>query len=879
MADQKLIFHGWKRERIAGLATGTQDGRARVETEVTLTGTAVSGTTTGSHSRPVRFLLGGPADVTALAPASITRRYPSPGAPDHESDRCPYVELADPSLPWRYTPAPKPAAGTGSLHPWLVLVVGFENDEVIIAGKHVTLSPAVQAAHPLGAAGDPYPWGHVQVDAEGRQVARVLSGRPLEAGTAYVAVLVPAFDEAGQKRWNGTGPVTVPAYDHWRFHTATPPGSFEDLAAILKPGAVPDGIGRAPLVYPRLPDGSILQVRGALSPLGVGDDPVPQEISADLGKLRTPARDDEGRPIIGLPPYGEVWRAAALDEMRWEKELNTDPRHRGIAGLGLEIGLRLQEELSAEASASLGALAEARQRIRDLVMGLHAAGLLWRRRLPEDPLDALWFLGPALGRVVTPEGSVAELATAPDRALPEGIFSTAARRALRAGTARTSALKDGPVVPKTVLAAANRCPPPSERRGEGIPLGELGIDIRDLLERVRAGAAGGRLDYGAIVDGAHELAELAANSLLRELAFGIVKRFGHSAKDGTPAPWVDGLALLISAASVNPDDMEEVDRLAEVMRSFLDRYPEPAGEQDLSRLIADIDEPQPEDPACRPVDLGALAAGVLAAFDPTRDDSAARTRVLATIDGLDPRQPLAPPEFCVGLDRPVWADVEEAFPEWLLPGAAALPEDSVIAVETNPRFVDALLIGLNTQVLGEWRWRNIPVATGCTPLRVFWDRADTGNGARLDDITGVAAWADATSLGDPEHRPPGIAGRDLVVLVRGQLFLRYPATVVYLTPVHMAEGTADFEVDPDPAARILPTFQGRIGADMSFFGFQGVEPERVLTHWIVFEEPPAGFRFANDKSSAGEPHTWATKAFVPPVRVLIRGDRLAPGRS
>src|SRR5262245_28265753 len=119
MADQQLTFHGWSRERIAALASGTQDGRARVETVVTLAGTDASGAPTTTASGTVRFLLAGPGDVVRLAPGAITKRYPTPGTIDHESDRCPHAEFADISLPWRYTPAPRPAPGAGGQHPWL----------------------------------------------------------------------------------------------------------------------------------------------------------------------------------------------------------------------------------------------------------------------------------------------------------------------------------------------------------------------------------------------------------------------------------------------------------------------------------------------------------------------------------------------------------------------------------------------------------------------------------------------------------------------------------------------------------------------------------------------------------------------------------------
>ena len=90
--------------------------------------------------------------------------------------------------------------------------------------------------------------------------------------------------------------------------------------------------------------------------------------------------------------------------------------------------------------------------------------------------------------------------------------------------------------------------------------------------------------------------------------------------------------------------------------------------------------------------------------------------------------------------------------------------------------------------VNELRWRNIPVATGCTPLRSFWQRADGATGARVDDIVGVADWPQGSDLGGPDHRPGGIAGRDLVIVVRGRLFLRYPTTVVYLTSALVGGG-------------------------------------------------------------------------------------------
>jgi hypothetical protein len=406
-----------------------------------------------------------------------------------------------------------------------------------------------------------------------------------------------------------------------------------------------------------------------------------------------------------------------------------------------------------------------------------------------------------------------------------------------------------------------------------VPLRDLGID--DFEERRRKALETGKVEVAAAAQRAKELAE-RAHPNLQGLAFLLVDRLTEAADQRTPAPWAQALALLAAAAAVTDDDTQQLQQLARELRELVEQFPKPAGPTDEIDLLDDLGEPEPEEPPCRPVGLDALADGVTGAFDPTGDHAPVVVRVLDTIQGLDPAQPLAPPEVCLGLDRPVWADVAGAFPEWLLPGVGALPEDSVIAVETNSRFVDAVLTGLNTQLLNELRWRNLPVATGCTPLRVFWDRAEVAAGDRVDDIVGIHAWTAGSDLGDAQHRPPGASGRDLVVVVRGQLFLRYPATLVYLVSAEHA-GTPDFDIDPAAdAARILPSFQGRVAADVTFFGFQGLEPAAIRRHWLVLEEPPAGYRFANDVSVAPQAHTWASEAFARPVRALIRGDRLDP---
>jgi hypothetical protein len=254
--------------------------------------------------------------------------------------------------------------------------------------------------------------------------------------------------------------------------------------------------------------------------------------------------------------------------------------------------------------------------------------------------------------------------------------------------------------------------------------------------------------------------------------------------------------------------------------------------------------------------------------------------VLDTLDGIDD---VGPPEIEPGVDMPTWRLLRDQHPDWLLPGVGLLEKDGVYAFESNPTFVDAFLLGLNTQALGELRWRNLSIATGSTPLRMFWGRVDVSDHddeRRIDDIVGVGDWTD-TPLGDGGHRPPDATGGNLVLVIRSELFRRYPETLVSAVPAHLdGDGQPDFDPDhapDDTVARSWPIFQGTITDDVTFFGFD-LAADDVRRHWIVLEEPPAGYRFRSDLSGpAADGADFARLRLNDPTRVLISGAQLLTG--
>jgi hypothetical protein len=107
-------------------------------------------------------------------------------------------------------------------------------------------------------------------------------------------------------------------------------------------------------------------------------------------------------------------------------------------------------------------------------------------------------------------------------------------------------------------------------------------------------------------------------------------------------------------------------------------------------------------------------------------------------------------------------------------------------------------------------------------------------------------WLPDSDLGT--HFMSGTDG-NLVVLVRGELFARYPGTIVYLT-----RSTKPGEAGSE---RVMPLFRGALGADMTFIGFGLAATELTVERWlIVFEQQPTEPRFGLDAATAtGRPLT------------------------
>lgn len=452
-------FHGFERAKVA--LTATRVG-GRLEAALGLTGTTLAGPV---PAPPVTFQLLGTADVQGVAPSSIGAMMPPPGAQEADTTKCVYVELTPADLPWRYTPRPREGPG---VRPWLVLVVGSPAEVVAEPDGTVSLAGTLTDHYRLSRSTR---WAHVQAPVpadDGHAVGRVLSDRQLKPTAEHVAALVSAFKPDGEEAWTSGQPARVPCHALWRFRTGTTE-DFYDLAKAIDPAPPATTIGSADVTY--TPTGATVTVRGALTRTGLVEGPSASEVASDLDtRRRLQGADARGRTLVGLPRYGSAWGTEKPPEPAggWRAAANGEVQLRAVAGLGAWCGVLEQERIAAAMRARLGAVAIAGQRVAGLALGLAAAGSLWQRRLPPAPEARVLLFGPALERVVDGNKTAVELITAADRPLPAALFTSAARRLLRGGTARARLAKAHARRPRMVLLEANRCRVPrlpEEMRG------------------------------------------------------------------------------------------------------------------------------------------------------------------------------------------------------------------------------------------------------------------------------------------------------------------------------------------------------------------------------------------------------------------------------
>ena len=443
------------------------------------------------------------------------------------------------------------------------------------------------------------------------------------------------------------------------------------------------------------------------------------------------------------------------------------------------------------------------------------------------------------------------------RPLSGALFSAAGRRVLRAGPARTRGVAKAAIDPRVVMSSANVPKPPPPRTAGLLPHGDRlakAFGTRPIDDAIADGMRGGRIS-------APELERLVqrfdrsgySGPLVQKLNLRMAAMIDR-VRGGQSIPFFTMISIL-DPPTGKRQTADELDRR-------LNRLDDSGDVDDLFELGRVLQNGPVERPSV-PVALEAVSESIAARHRPDRGPAVRRRSRLSTIDGLDEQRPLAPPELCPDLDLPAWQFLRDQAPDWLLPGAGELVEHSVVAVETNPAFVDAYLVGLNTQTIGELRFRNLPIVTGCTPLRQFWARTNPATDSYDDDIVGIASWSPTSVLG--ADQPPDRGGR------QRRPGAGVPDAAVPALPSHAGVpdagaargGTAGLGGCAAARGSAAPVVPRHLTAEMTFFGFD-LDPADGDRHWVVLEEPPHGCRFFNTGPTTGRAASWPTPRTEPP---------------
>ena len=186
---------------------------------------------------------------------------------------------------------------------------------------------------------------------------------------------------------------------------------------------------------------------------------------------------------------------------------------------------------------------------------------------------------------------------------------------------------------------------------------------------------------------------------------------------------------------------------------------------------------------------------------------------------------------------PLSKKLETLAPEVFLPGVGKLPDDFIMAVKTNPRFVEALMLGANHEMGRELLWHGFPTDQRGTPFQHFWQRLDGKT-----DIEEIHHWN-----AEPLGKQPG-SGEMLVLLIRGQLLERFPTLSIYAYPKSGAEtrpgGATPQEMDAN--GMVLPVMKGHLGKDITYLGF-AIHPDLMQNFFFVLEEQMTEPRFGFDE--------------------------------
>jgi hypothetical protein len=651
----------------------------------------------------------------------------------------------------------------------------------------------------------------------------------------------------------------LPVYHYWQFRTGEG-GDFESLVRLLKPQPAPSDLGKRAINigHPgfKLPAGfppdATVQLEGALEPMqqgGTASPPWPAEIAnpfqAALASIVNAPGNTEAisplvDPLLAPPLYGH-WHAgrATVTQtggLTWLDDLNLDPRHRAVAAFGTQVVQKHQEALMAAAWEQAADLQPANQRLRQLQLSLVAGISLHRRhftRLSDDAM--LRVTSPAFSRIragaVTDASTLTLVAKLDASAVPLRATSPPMRRIGRQrGPITRRVLGQGAAhqgelswITKLNVSSATFIAPPS-----------IVIASFDVVRQ--------RIAQPSAIRSFQEVNAALVGHFVRRPHF-------HVVAEGQPVvvpPLGQSIFLPDSASAAQ-------------FRAAARKHLERVKPDRLGILFG----PPPS------IVMSEVRSGLLAHIEPKRTLVALAQSVVSTAAATTPSTntgvvPIDTIAYAPKFRQPMYAPLRDLSQELLLPGLDAVPPNSVLGLQTNRRFVEAYMVGLNFEMGRELLWRGFPTDQRGTCFDQFWN-AEAAPTPRTD-IDAIHLWG-SKRLGEPGSGPKR---EQFVLLLRSALLRRYPTAVIYAAKAVPINNVRTPSFKPEDESH--PVFNGSMEPDVKFFGFDLTVDEALGAdgtdgYFIVIQEQPGEPRFGVDIGVSFGDTTHARVGSGPPAGV------------
>ncbi|MBA3315746.1 MAG: hypothetical protein H0T47_20975 [Planctomycetaceae bacterium] len=208
------------------------------------------------------------------------------------------------------------------------------------------------------------------------------------------------------------------------------------------------------------------------------------------------------------------------------------------------------------------------------------------------------------------------------------------------------------------------------------------------------------------------------------------------------------------------------------------------------------------------------------------------------------------------IDDAMYKPLADHSAELFLPNINFIAENSISLLETNQKFIESYMVGLNHEFARELLWREYPTDQRGSYFRQFWEAQGYHDNEQLSaealkeklrDIPPIHRWLKHSKLGDHDHRElPGENEEEVVLVIRGELLKRYPNAIIYAHRAVWRDDTKDGnpildmnsgqtidltkerdlrplsaaeEANPPRTIVKTPLYEAKVEPDIYFFGF------------------------------------------------------------